>query len=179
MFIKCNFSTNYNDGSLTILIELLKFRTNSRIIATYPGNLLWKMWIWVFEYYAMLFFFRSSLARHGWKVPYRKTNRSKNSKATLKHAPTWKLTEEKMWKLSLQIPRIDLHHILQLIIRICFLLDYLLFLRFLLLIWACIYLLEKILHKNYCCSYPKMPCTANKYLLKVSGRNPKARGEIC
>ena len=47
MFIKCNFSTNYNDGSLTILIELLKFRTNSRIIATYPGNLLWKMWIWV------------------------------------------------------------------------------------------------------------------------------------
>ena len=131
MFIKCNFSTNYNDGSLTILIELLKFRTNSRIIATYPGNLLWKMWIWVFEYYAMLFFFRSGLARHGWKVPYRKTNRSKNSKATLKNAPTWKLTEEKMWKLSLQIPRIDLHHILQLIIRICFLLDYVLFLRFL------------------------------------------------
>ena len=50
-----------------------------------------------FEYYAMLsFFFRSGLARHGWKLPYRKTNRSKNSKATLKHAPAWKLTEEKM-----------------------------------------------------------------------------------
>ena len=36
--------------------------------------------------------------------------------------------------LSLQITRIDLHHKLQLLIRICFLLDYrLLFLRFLLL----------------------------------------------
>ena len=33
--------------------------------------------------------------------------------------------------------------------------------------------------KNYCCSNPKIPCPANKYLLKVSSRNPKARGEIC
>ena len=33
-----------------------------------------------------------------------------------------------------QISSIDLHHILQLLIGICFLLDYLLFLRFLLLI---------------------------------------------
>ena len=29
IFIKCNFSTDYSDGSLTILIEWLKFRTNS------------------------------------------------------------------------------------------------------------------------------------------------------
>ena len=144
-FFKCNFSTDCNGGSFSILIESLKFRTNSRIIVTYPGNLLWKMWVSFFEYYAMLsFFFRSGLARHGWKLPYQKTNRSKNSKATLKHAPSWKLTEEKMWNLLLQIPRIDLHHILQLLIRICFLLDYLLFLRFLLLIWACVCLLEKI-----------------------------------
>ena len=45
---KGNFSTYYNDGCFTILIESLKFRTNSRIIAAYPSNLLWKMWIWVF-----------------------------------------------------------------------------------------------------------------------------------
>ena len=43
-FIKCNFCTDYNDDSFTVLIESLKFRNNSRSIATYPGNLLWKMW---------------------------------------------------------------------------------------------------------------------------------------
>ena len=43
MFIKCNFSTDYNEGSFTILIESLKFSTNSRIIVTYPGNLLWNV----------------------------------------------------------------------------------------------------------------------------------------
>ena len=35
---------DYNDDSFTILIESLKFRNNSRSIATYSGNLLWKMW---------------------------------------------------------------------------------------------------------------------------------------
>ena len=46
--------------------------------------------------------------------------------------------------MSFQITRIDLHHKLQLLIRICFLLDYrLLFLSFLLLLWACVCLLEK------------------------------------
>ena len=57
--INCNFCTNYNDCPFTILIESLKFRNSSKIIATYPGNLLWKMWIWVyefFEYYAVIFF---------------------------------------------------------------------------------------------------------------------------
>ena len=74
----------------------------------------------------------------------------------------------------LQITRINLHHKLQLLIRICFLLDYrLLFLRFLLLSLNMCFLLEKIQHKNYCCSNPKIPCPAKKYLLKVSGRNPK------
>ena len=43
-FIKCNFCMDYNDDSFTILIESLKFRNNSRSIATYSGNLLWKMW---------------------------------------------------------------------------------------------------------------------------------------
>ena len=44
---------------------------------------------------------------------------------------------------------------------------------------ACVCLLEKIQHKSYCCSNPKIPCPANKSLLKVRGRNPKARGKIC
>ena len=30
-----------------------------------------------------------------------------------------------------------------------------------------------------CCSNPKIPYPANKYLLKISNRNPKARCEIC
>ena len=37
----------------------------------------------------------------------------------------------------------------------------------------------KDIAQNYCYSNPKIPCPANKYLLKVSGRNPNARGEIC
>ena len=32
----------------------------------------------------------------------------------------------------------------------------------------------KDIAQNYCCSNPKIPCPANKYLLKVSGRNPKS-----
>ena len=44
IFSKCNFRTYYNDGSFTIVVELLKFRNNnSRIIAAIPGNLLRKM----------------------------------------------------------------------------------------------------------------------------------------
>ena len=54
--------------------------------------------------------------------------------ATMKHSPTRKLIEMEMRTLSLQITRKDLHHKLQLLVRICFLLGYLLlFLRFLLL----------------------------------------------
>ena len=48
IFSKCNFRTNYNVGSSTILIELLKFRDISRITVTSPSNLWWKLWIWVF-----------------------------------------------------------------------------------------------------------------------------------
>ena len=66
IFIQCNFATDYNHGSFTVLIELLKLRNNSRIIATYPGNLLRKMWIWGFWLLCyVIIFFRSGLARHG------------------------------------------------------------------------------------------------------------------
>ena len=55
-FIKCNFSTDYNDGSFTILIESLKFRTNSRIIATYPVIYCKKCEYEFFEYYVVIIF---------------------------------------------------------------------------------------------------------------------------
>ena len=42
MFSKRNFYTYYIVSSSTILIELLKLRNNSRIIATSVSNLLWK-----------------------------------------------------------------------------------------------------------------------------------------
>ena len=48
IFSKCKFRTHYNVGSSTTLIESLKFRNNSRITVSYPRNLLWKVWIWVF-----------------------------------------------------------------------------------------------------------------------------------
>ena len=60
------FSLSVTLARIARTAPLLFWLNHSRIIATYPGNLLWKMWIWVFEYYAMLsFFFRSGLARHG------------------------------------------------------------------------------------------------------------------
>ena len=37
------------------------------------------------------------------------------------------------------------------------------------------FLLEKTQHKNCCASIPKILCPANKYLLKVSSRNPKSQ----
>ena len=82
-FSKRNFRTHYNVSPSTILIELLKTRNSCRTLATSPSNLLWKMWIWFFEYYALLlFFFRSCLAvtakfRRHWSI-----------------RPAWKLTEE-------------------------------------------------------------------------------------
>ena len=76
----------------------------------------------------MSFFFRSVLQGMA------KNNPTEKQIDTKIHAPAWKLTEVEMQSLTLQITRIDLHHKLQLLIRICFLLDYLLlFLRFLLL----------------------------------------------
>ena len=71
------------------------------------------------------------------------------TEAALKHAPAWKLTEEEMQSLSLQITRVDLHHKLQLLIRICFLLDYLLlFLRFVLLTLSMCLFAGKNLEQN-------------------------------
>ena len=63
VFSKRNFSTHDNVSPTTILIESLKTRNSCRTLATSPSKPLWKMWIWVFEYYALLlFFFRSCLA---------------------------------------------------------------------------------------------------------------------
>ena len=53
----------------------------------------------------------------------------------------------------------------------------LLFLRFLLLTLSMCLLAEKNVTQKLL--YPKILCPANKYLLKVSDRSPKARGEIC
>ena len=52
------------------------------------------------------------------------TEKQVDTKIQAKHAPAWKLTEEEMQSLSLQITRIDLHHELELLLWICFLLDY-------------------------------------------------------
>ena len=41
IFSKCKFRLHYNVGSSTIQIESLKFRNNSRIAVSSPGN-LWK-----------------------------------------------------------------------------------------------------------------------------------------
>ena len=46
---KCNFRTHRNAGSSTTLIEWLMFRSNPRVTVTFPNNLLWKLWIWVFR----------------------------------------------------------------------------------------------------------------------------------
>ena len=58
-FRKCKFRTHYNVGSSTILIESLKFRSNSQIAVSFPSNFVtfpsnfpsefsWKLWLWVF-----------------------------------------------------------------------------------------------------------------------------------
>ena len=80
------------------LIELLKFRNNnSRVIATIPGDLLWKMWIWAF-FNIMLCFHFSLVAVLQGMAKGNPTTKQIDTKiqATLKHAPAWKLTEEEM-----------------------------------------------------------------------------------
>ena len=64
-----------------------KFRNSSRITGTYPGNLLRKMWIWVFWLLCYVTIFLWKRSCKAWlKITLPKTNRSKNSKATLKHS---------------------------------------------------------------------------------------------
>ena len=75
----------WNGGSFAMLNDSLKFRNNSR-----------NMWIWVFwilRYHFSLEAFLQGMAKNN---PTEKTNRSKIYKATLKHVPVWKLTEEKI-----------------------------------------------------------------------------------
>ena len=84
----------------------LQSETTSRIIATSPSNLLWKMWIWVFyEYYALLLLFVRNMAKNN---PTEKQIDAE-IQATFKHGPAWKLEN------SLQTTKTDLNHKLQLL----------------------------------------------------------------
>ena len=62
---KCKFRRHFSVGSGTILIESLKFRSNSRIAGLpviYCKNCKYEF----FEYFALLLFlFRSDTAKHG------------------------------------------------------------------------------------------------------------------
>ena len=55
--VKCNFRTDYNVGTRTILIESLKFRNKPRITVTSPSNILWKLWTWVFLNIMLWYYF--------------------------------------------------------------------------------------------------------------------------
>ena len=93
-----------------------------------------------------------------------------------------KTNKGKNAKFVVTSSRIDLHHKLQVLIQICFLLDYLLlFLRFLLLadfLFLCLFAGKDIVQKPLF-SNPEIPCPANKYLFKVSDKNPKTRAKVC
>ena len=124
------FCTYYNHGSFTILIESPKFRNNSRIITTSPGNLLRKRWIWILCCYH----YSSEVVLPG-MAKNNPTEKQIERKIIKRH---WSMRQHENW-------RIDLHHKLQLLIQIRFLLDYLLlFLRFLLLLCACVRVPGKI-----------------------------------
>ena len=58
IFSKCNFCTHYKADPSTIPIESVKFRNTSRITVTSLSNLLRKLLIWVFEYYACYCFLK-------------------------------------------------------------------------------------------------------------------------
>ena len=93
IFSKCKFRTHHNVGSSTILIELVKFRKNSRIAVSSPSNLLWKLWLWVFLNIILCYYF--SLEAVLQAVSGQKTNQRKSS-GKLKHVPAWKLAGETM-----------------------------------------------------------------------------------
>ena len=99
------------------------------------------------------------------------------SQATLKHAPEWKLTEGKIKSLSLQIAKIDLDYILQLLASeyIFFWIIFCYYSGIRCWLWACICLVGKVYNNHCCCSNPKIHYPANKYLLKVRDRNFNTR----
>ena len=84
MFSKYNFRTHYNVG--------IRNRNNIRIIATSPGNLLWKTWIWAFWIlcFAIIFLYKLFCKDMVKNNPTEKQIDAE-IQATLKHGPAWKL----------------------------------------------------------------------------------------
>ena len=75
------------------------------------GNLLLKIWIWAFLNFMLCYYF----SLEGVLQDMDKSNPTEKQidaeiQVTLKHAPTWKLTEKKMKRLLVQIARIDLNY---------------------------------------------------------------------
>ena len=116
IFSKSNFCTHYNVRFRTILTESLNFRNSSRIKVTSPSNVLLKLWIWVFLNIMLCYYFYLEAVLQG-MAKNNPTEKEINAEiqATLKHAPAWKLTEEKMHSLLLKIVMIDLNYKLQLL----------------------------------------------------------------
>ena len=93
IFSKYNFLTYYNASSSIILVKSLKFRNNSKIIATFPSNLLRKMWVWAFLMFC--YYFSLEMVLQG-MAKNNLTEKDAEIQATLKHTPAWKPTEEKI-----------------------------------------------------------------------------------
>ena len=106
-FFNFNFRKHYNIGSNTILIELLKFRSKSRITVTLLTVIYCENWEYeFFEYYALLLFFLEAILQGVAKnKPIEKQVDAENQ-MTLKHAPAY---------LSFQIAKIDFNYNLQLL----------------------------------------------------------------
>ena len=132
--------TYYNDCPFTILIESLKFRNSNSIIVATPGNLFWKMWIWV----CCCDFFQKWPCKAWLKITLPK------NKSIQKLKRHWSMRQHENWqKRKCKVYRYKLHHKLQLLTRICFLLDYLLlFLRFVLLTLSMCLFAGKNLEQN-------------------------------
>ena len=159
------------------------------------------MLIWVFEYYALLlFFFKSCLAVMAKNNPTEKQI-DVEIQATLKHGPAWKLTEEckvyryKIVKIDLNVTYNYLHpnirsshlevflekgvlenfakftrkHLCQSLVFTWIIFCY--FKGFRCWLWTWI--------TNVAVQFLEIPYLGNKYLFKVSNRNPKRRCEIC
>ena len=73
------------------------FRNNSRIVATFPSNLLWIWWIWVFFNIVICYYFSLEAVLQGMaKNDSTKQQIDAEIQATFKHPPAWKHAGEKM-----------------------------------------------------------------------------------
>ena len=106
-FFNFNFRKHCNIGSNTILIELLKFRSKSRITVTLLTVIYCENWEYeFFEYYALLLFFLEAILQGVAKNKPTEKQVDAENQMTLKHAPAY---------LSFQIAKIDLNYNLQLL----------------------------------------------------------------